>query len=87
LAAADAFGSLGLSRRQAVWQALALSDEPPLLANLEPEEPFAELPPLTLRETVLEDYDTTGLSLNAHPMSLIRADLDRLGVTVNSSLK
>jgi error-prone DNA polymerase len=87
LAAADALRSLGLNRREAVWQVLALSDEPPLLHGLEPAEPAPNLPELSMRDVVLADYDTIGLSLNAHPMSLIREDLDRLGVHPNRVLQ
>jgi error-prone DNA polymerase len=87
LAAADALRSLGLNRREAVWQVLALSDEPPLLHGLEPAEPAPDLPELSMRDVVLADYDTIGLSLNAHPMSLIREDLNRLGVHPNCVLQ
>jgi error-prone DNA polymerase len=87
LAAADALRSLGVNRREAVWQVLALSDEPPLLHGLEPAEPAPNLPELSMRDVVLADYDTIGLSLNAHPMSLIREDLNRVGVSPNRVLE
>jgi len=87
LAAADALRSLGLNRREAVWQVLALSDEPPLLHGLEPTGPAPNLPELSMRDVVLADYDTIGLSLNAHPMSLIREDLNRVGVQPNRVLQ
>ncbi|MFH1109217.1 MAG: error-prone DNA polymerase [Planctomycetota bacterium] len=87
LAAADALRSLGLNRREAVWQVLALSDEPPLLHGLEPTEPAPNLPELSMRDVVLADYDTIGLSLNAHPMSLIREDLNRVSVQPNRVLQ
>jgi error-prone DNA polymerase len=75
LAAADAMQSMGLGRREAVWQVLAMSGEPPMLAGSEPAEPAPNLPKISLKETVYADYERTGLSLNAHPISLIRADL------------
>ncbi len=87
LAAADALRSLGLNRREALWQVLALSDEPPLLQGFEPEEPAVKLPKLSLKDVVLADYDTTGLSLNAHPVALVREGLKRLGVQPASVLK
>ncbi len=87
LAAADAFRSLGLDRRQALWRILALDDDaPPLFAELEPDEPLAPLPEMPIEETVVHDYDTIGLSLNAHPIGLVRRELARLRVTPNEKL-
>jgi error-prone DNA polymerase len=77
LAAADAFRSLGLGRRQALWHILALDDaEPPLFAELEPNEPATALPEMSPDETVVHDYDALGFSLNAHPIGLVRHELD-----------
>ena len=88
LAAGDAFRSLGLSRREALWQILSLSDDDlPLFAELEPDEPPAELPPMPLDETVVHDYDAVGFSLNAHPIELVRDELQRLKVTPNGELR
>ena len=101
LAAADAFRSLGLSRRQALWEILGEEERhdgtearrheeeeknagkkrrvrTSLFAELEPEEPVVALPALTLDETVSQDYEAVGFSLNAHPMELVRAELDTL---------
>jgi len=80
LAAADAFRSLGLDRRQALWDVLALREELPLLAGLEDREAPAPLPGMPIGEQVVADYDATGLSLAAHPISLVREQLHRLGV-------
>ncbi len=87
LAAADAFRSLGLSRRQALWQILSLErEELPLFADLEADAPPAQLPPMPLDEVVVHDYDALGLSLNAHPIGLVREELDRLRVQANEKL-
>ncbi len=75
LAAADAFGSLGMERRQALWQVLAMDDGLPLFSGVEDDETPVELPNMSLDEKVGFDYETTGLSLKAHPMSLIRDQL------------
>ena len=80
LATADAMGSLGLNRREALWQVLALGDDPAMLKGHEPDEPEAQLPELSPREVVVADYDTMGLSLSAHPMALIRKELSGLRV-------
>jgi len=81
LAEADAFAALGLSRRQALWEAKALAGDAPLplfAGDMEGEgiqEPAAHLPAMTLGEEVVEDYVALRLSLRAHPLALLR---DRL---------
>jgi error-prone DNA polymerase len=78
LADADAFRSIGLDRRNALWAARRLPDDRPLplfaaadAAEL-PPEPDARLPGLTLSQHVVTDYQTTRLSLKAHPLSFLR---------------
>ena len=75
LAHADAFGSLGLSRRDALWAVKALrrsgdKDDLPLFAHAAmPElEPDAHLPPMPPGQQVIEDYRHLHLSLKAHPV-------------------
>ncbi len=82
LASADAFGSLGLDRRSALWKVLATGEELPLFAGLEDDEvaPVSMLPVMSLPEQVSADYHALGLSLKAHPIGLVRADLDQLNV-------
>ena len=78
LAEADAFAALGLSRREALWEARALAGDKPLplfAGDMEGEaiiEPAAHLPQMTLGEEVVEDYVATRLSLKAHPLALLR---------------
>jgi error-prone DNA polymerase len=87
LAAADAFSSLGIDRRGALWQVLSTGDELPLFAWLDDEqEPPPPLPDMPLNEQIAADYDTTGLSLKAHPMSLIRQELTALEVSPAAAL-
>ena len=85
LADADAFGSLALPRRDALWEAhRALPDQLPLFAFADaPElgsEPDACLPTMPLTEEVVADYQTTRLSLKGHPMQFLRVDLAGEGV-------
>lgn len=82
LAAADAFRSLGHDRRQALWEVKGLvpaADALPLFAwsaaREEGAEPEVALPQMPLSEHVVNDYQTLRLSLKAHPMSFLRADL------------
>ena len=74
LADADAMRSLGLDRRQALWQVrgVARAAPAPLLQTLPDEEIMVDLPALGLAQHVLADYQTTRLSLKAHPMSFFR---------------
>lgn len=87
LAAADAFRSLGLDRRRALWRILALDDaRQPLLADIEPPAEPVNLPEPTPDETVVQDYDALGLSLTAHPIGLVRDELRRRGVKTAEEL-
>lgn len=86
LAAADAFRSLGLDRRQALWEVKAISNAPPLplFAWSEARETGSEtevhLPEMRLSEHVVNDYQTLRLSLKAHPMSFLREDFRKAHV-------
>ena len=78
LADADAYRSIGLDRREALWVVRRLPDDAPLplfaFADA-PElgvEPDMGLPVMPLSEHVATDYQTTRLSLKAHPMAILR---------------
>ncbi len=86
LARADAFASLELGRRAALWQALRPAAAGALLQGLADDEPPLELPALTPHEAVIADYATTGLSLKGHPLSSLRGKLQQLGVATAASL-
>ncbi len=82
LAEADAFRSLGLDRREALWIVRGLNragdkDDLPLLRTLSLTEiePQAKLPPMPLGQHVVEDYRHLTLSLKAHPVAFVRAQL------------
>ena len=76
---ADAFQSLGVRRRQALWQVLELveTDAPLFDACPEPVGDLAPLPEMPHGQEVMTDYATAGLSLKDHPMRLIRRALQR----------
>jgi error-prone DNA polymerase len=91
LAEADAFRSLGLDRRAALWAVRALrrvadKDDLPLLARalLPPQEAAVALPAMTQGQHVVEDYRHLRLSLKAHPAALLRPDLDALCLHTNA---
>ena len=78
LADADAFRSIGLDRRQALWE-VSTKDRPTAIFSskqLKGHEEKVTLPEMTLPEHVAHDYATTSLSLKAHPVSFIREQLD-----------
>jgi error-prone DNA polymerase len=85
LAEADAFlPSLGLARREALWQLKGFRDKPMPLFDLmnasERVEPSVALRALPAGGEVVKDYGMVGLSLRRHPLSFLRGDLGRMGV-------
>jgi error-prone DNA polymerase len=78
LADADAFRSIGLDRRAALWAVRRLPDDvpPPLfeaaVAREQPDEQAKPLPSMPLPEQVVADYQTIRLSLKGHPMEFLR---------------
>jgi error-prone DNA polymerase len=94
LAQADAFGSMGLDRQAALWQVRRLRDEPLPLFDTAPRADVADrdegasaLPRQAPWRQVSFDYSATGLSLKAHPMSFVRAQLEQEGVTPAAELQ
>jgi error-prone DNA polymerase len=84
LADADAFRSLGLDRRKALWEISSLHDRPVGLFAGQPSESNAEkqitLPEMRESEHVVQDYNTLSLSLKAHPVSFVREKLSLLHI-------
>jgi len=84
LADADAFRSLGMDRRQALWEVSALADRPVGIfekqASESEKEPRLSLPLMRDSEHVVHDYATTALSLKAHPVSFVREKLSLLKI-------
>jgi error-prone DNA polymerase len=78
LADADAFRSIGLDRRAALWAVRRLPDDVPLplfeiaTAREQPDENARPLPLMPLPEQVVADYQTIRLSLKGHPMEFLR---------------
>jgi len=86
LADADAFRSLGLDRRAALWAVRRLPDDVALplfeaaIAREQPDEHAENLPEMPLPEHVVADYQTVRLSLKGHPMQFLRPMFARDGV-------
>ena len=91
LAEADAFISMGITRRDALWQVKAIRSQTPLplfndLVDGESiHEPEVTLPAMHLGEEVVEDYLSTRLTLRAHPMELLRPTIP--GLTPHDQLQ
>jgi error-prone DNA polymerase len=90
LAQADAWRSLDLDRRAALWAVQALGPESlPLFARIEGavvDEPEVILPDMALGEHVVEDYASLSLSLKCHPLTLLRDGLEQSGILPTSRL-
>ena len=96
LAQADAFRSIGLDRREALWavkalgrekmvERLPLFDQPQI--SLPDLEPKTRLPAMPLGEHVIHDYRTLTLSLKAHPVSFLRKRLAASAVISSAELE
>ncbi|MBR0872268.1 error-prone DNA polymerase [Bradyrhizobium tropiciagri] len=95
LADADAFRSLGLDRREALWAVRRLPDDVPLplfeaaTAREQPDEGAQPLPEMPRPEQVVADYQTIRLSLKGHPMEFLRESFTRERIvacaTINQS--
>ncbi|MDG2055632.1 MAG: error-prone DNA polymerase [Phycisphaerales bacterium] len=85
LAKADAFNSMGLNRRQALWQVGGLgvgfsSVNNTIFADTSLREPaVVSLPECSAFDEVIDDYGSLGLSLKSHPISFIRDWLNERG--------
>jgi error-prone DNA polymerase len=96
LADADAFRSIGLDRRDALWAARGegatrARDRLPLFdlpehADIR-KEPDFHLPPMPIGEHVVNDYRYLSLSLKAHPVSFLRQRLAARGIVANEALR
>lgn len=90
LADADAFRSLGIDRRRALWEISALGDCPIGLFERQPvqcpDDSHIELPLLSQSQHVVADYARTSLSIKAHPVSFLRSRLNTLHVVPTGKL-
>ncbi|MCX7390067.1 MAG: error-prone DNA polymerase [Planctomycetia bacterium] len=91
VARAGAMQSLGKGRRIALWQAMQCQNRPgtaPLFESLkEIDDPSPDLPVSSLRQDVLSEYRTNGVSLRGHPIEFERKRLDQLGCITNVTLR
>ncbi|MCB9684083.1 MAG: DNA polymerase III subunit alpha [Alphaproteobacteria bacterium] len=87
LADAGAFDALGGGdRRRVAWTLQGLWTDLPLFAGIARSEPEPELRPQSVLDRLHADYRSTGLSVDLHPIALIREELDRIGVAAIEAL-
>ncbi|WOI52666.1 error-prone DNA polymerase [Parvularcula sp. LCG005] len=93
LAAADAFGSMGIGRREALWavRGEAVQETLPLFAAADIAEQQDDaavfLPEMPSSEHVIQDYQTMRLSLKGHPMAHVRERYNRRRIVTTSALQ
>ncbi|WP_169194496.1 error-prone DNA polymerase [Devosia sp. MC1541] len=97
LAKADAFASMGLNRREALWAVKGLvgthgAETLPLFASAPPPslpvlEEAPNLPLMAPGEEVIHDYATLSLSLKGHPVQFVRPMLITRGTTRAANLE
>jgi error-prone DNA polymerase len=89
LAQADAFSSMTIGRRQALWKASVLDGKiPPLFAGADLfDDPDADLPSTAASQEVLADYLAAGLTLREHPLTFLRSRLKAKRVITVTELK
>ncbi|MEO8795366.1 MAG: OB-fold nucleic acid binding domain-containing protein, partial [Daejeonella sp.] len=90
LADADAFRSIGIDRRKALWEVAALADTPNGMftgqsADITKEQGIT-LPEMSMPEHVLQDYGSMALSLKAHPVGFVREKLSLLHAIPSNNL-
>jgi error-prone DNA polymerase len=90
LADADAFRSIGLDRRNALWEVASCDDQPIGMFTGQPSADSTEekvsLPEMTVSEHVVHDYASVSLSLKAHPVSFVREKLQQLHIVPSKDL-
>jgi error-prone DNA polymerase len=91
LADADAFNSMGLDRRMALWEISTGNDHPVGLFAGKISGPSSEenisLPLMRKSEHVVLDYASMSLSLKAHPVQFVREKLEQLRILRTDDLK
>ena len=88
LARAGALEPLAGHRRYAVWQVAGIEDHrPPLLAQTRIRESQARLTAPTEAQEIVADYNALGLSLQRHPLALLRANLARRRMSTAAEIR
>jgi error-prone DNA polymerase len=87
LAELGAFASLGLRRREALWQVSSLyTGEKGLLTRIVPKAGKSPLAEMTPKERTAADYKNSALTTGPHPLAHLRKTLRARGVLPAASL-
>jgi error-prone DNA polymerase len=87
MAYGGAFGSFGLGRREALWQAAAVERDPQsLLAGAEPPPSRSPLPEMTPLDLTRADYASSGVTTGPQLMAHLRANLKARGILSSTDL-
>lgn len=84
LASADAFRSISGNRYQTRWRLMDKQASLPLFENTTATDTFNASP--SVAEALLEDYASLGLSVNDHPIALLRREKDLHFITPANAL-
>ncbi len=87
LAHVGALGSLGLTRREALWQISEVVGRSGSLFAQLPPEPSSPLTEMTDLETTVADYSGLHLTTGPHLMAYLRPELERRGAVPVSALE
>lgn len=87
LSRADAFRSINLSRRPAMWESLPDQSRQPLFENLDETDTPAALPRMSEFSQIIADYSATGMSLKGHPLQFLRPHFEEQGIVAAGTLK
>ena len=86
LSRADAFGSLDLSRRPALWESLPNQRSHPLYDDQRQQDTPATLPEMSAFSEIVADYRATGLSLKGHPLESFRQEFQAMKIVTAAEL-
>ncbi|MES2832098.1 MAG: error-prone DNA polymerase [Pseudomonadota bacterium] len=81
LAEANALSALAGHRRQAKWQVAGMTPPPVLLRDAPIHEASLLLAPATEGQELVADYASMGLTLNRHPLALLRPRLNKMNLS------
>ena len=87
LAHANALAELSGHRHQARWQVQGIEPESPLVTNEQQRDTQVNLAAPSESQTLIEDYRSMGLTLNKHPMAILRSHPALKGCKTHQDLK